>query len=180
MSQLVGYIATGLASLTVGLLLQRFEAKPKLLYWVPGSFLFKVQDPKVDLRTDALTVQNVGRRPATDVEIVHEERPDHFQFSTAVRYTEETNSTGEHVIKVPSLGPKEHINLQILSHQKLPVLLNVRSADGKAQPIQVHLQRVLPRWLQVLVAGLILFGAGFCIYWIIAAILYISGQIGVI
>lgn len=48
MGQLVGYIATGIVSLVVGLLLQRFQSKPKLLYWLPGSFLFELKDPKMN------------------------------------------------------------------------------------------------------------------------------------
>ena len=50
MEPLIKYIATAIVSLTVGLLLQRFQAKPKLLYWLPGSFLFELKDPKVTIR----------------------------------------------------------------------------------------------------------------------------------
>src|SRR4030095_5332195 len=80
----IGYIATGLVSLIVGLFLERLKGKPRLLYWLPGSFLFQLKHPNVALRTDSLTIQNVGRHPATNVEIVHKARPDHFQFSTPV------------------------------------------------------------------------------------------------
>lgn len=107
MEQLAGYIATGIMSLIVGFLLQRFKSRPKLLYWVPGSFLFELNDPKVNLRTDSLTIQNDGRETAHSIEIVHKYRPDHFQFSVPVAFSEETTPNGEHVIKIPSLGPKE-------------------------------------------------------------------------
>ena len=52
MEQLIGYIATGVVSLVVGLFLQRLQAKPKLLYWVPGSFMFNLKEPQLALRTD--------------------------------------------------------------------------------------------------------------------------------
>lgn len=179
MEHITGYIVTGLVSLAVGLLLQRFQDKAKLLYWIPGSFLFQLKTPQLALRTDSLTIQNVGRKPAKDVEIIHKERPDHFQFSTQIAFVEENTPSGEHVIKIPSLGPKEYVNIQLLSHIKQPVLLNVRSAEGAAQLIQVRLQRVFPKVFYLLTAVFLFVGSGFCIYWIVLALIFISRSIGI-
>jgi hypothetical protein len=179
MEQLVGYIATGIVSLVVGLLLQRYQSKPKLLYWVPGSFLFELKDPKMALRTDSLTIQNDGRKPATSVEIVHKQKPDHFQFSTAISFTEEITPNGEHIIKIPSLGSKEFVNIQLLSHIQQPILLNVRSSEGPAQHIQVHLQRMFPKWFQSAVVAFLLLGIGFAIYWVVHVVVFLSSSIGI-
>ncbi|VEN74256.1 conserved hypothetical protein [Candidatus Desulfarcum epimagneticum] len=176
---IIGYITTGIVSLIVGLLLQRFQSKPKLFYWLPGSFIFELKDPKITIRTDSLTIQNIGRKPAKNVEIVHKYRPDHFQFSTAIAFSEKTNPNDEHIIKIPSLGAKEFVNIQFLSHIKQPILLNVRSDDLPAQLIQVHLQRTFPKWVHAS-AGFILFlGLGFALYWIIRSIIFLSESIGV-
>lgn len=180
MEGVIGYIATGLVSLIVGLFLERLKDKPRLLYWLPGSFLFQLKNPNVALRTDSLTIQNVGRHPATNVEIVHKARPDHFQFSTPIDLTESTTPTGEHIIKIASLGPKEFVNLQLMSHTNPAAILNVRCAEGPAQLIQVHLQRLLPRWLQAIAGALMLVGAGFCLYWILASVIYLSRAIGLV
>lgn len=180
MGEVVGYIATGLVSLLVGLFIERLKDKPRLLYWLPGSFLFHLKKPDIALRTDSLTIQNVGRHPATNIEIVHKARPDHFQFSIPLDFTEGITPTGEHIIRIASLGPKEYINLQLMSHTTPAVILNVRCAEGQAQLIQVHLQRLLPRWAQVAAGALMLFGAGFCIYWIAASVLYLSRAIGIV
>lgn len=179
MEQLAGYIATGIVSLVVGLLLQRWKSRPKLLYWVPGSFLFELKEPKIMLRTDSLTIQNDGREPAQSVEIIHKNKPDHFQFSTPIAFTEETTPNGEHVIKIPSLGAKEFVNIQLLSHVQQPILLNVRSSSGPAQLIQVHLQRLLPKWLQLFSVGLVLIGLGFLLYWAILSVIFLSKSIGI-
>jgi hypothetical protein len=179
MGQLIGYIATGIVSLIVGLLLQRFQSKPKLLYWLPGSFLFELKEPKVKIRTDSLTIQNVGRESATNVEIVHKNRPEHFHFSTPISFTEETNPNGEHIIKIPSLGPKEFVNIQLLSLVQAPIILNVRSTDGPAQLIQVRLQRMFSKWFNALIGGLLLIGFGFAIYWIIRSVIFLSASIGI-
>lgn len=178
MKVISGYIVTGLVSLLIGLVLQRLRDKPRLLYWLPGSFLFQLKTPEIALRTDSLTIQNVGRQTATNIEIVHKARPDHFQFSTPIDFTEGSNPSGEHIIRITSLGPKEHINIQLLSHTNQPVLLNVRSAEGRAQLIQVSLQRVVSKPVRVF-AGLLLFlGTGFFLYWVVAAVCFLSRAIG--
>ena len=180
MDNFTGYIATGLVSLVVGLLLQRFQARPRLLYWFPGTFLFELKEENnINLRTDSLTVQNFGRKPAANIEIIHKTKPDHFQFSTPVSFIEENSPSGEHLIKIPSLGPKEHINIQLLSHKAPPVLLNIRSDEGPAKLIQVHFQRLLPKSVQALAGITLLIGLGFVLYWLVAAIIFLSKSIGV-
>jgi len=176
----IGYIATGIVSLLVGWFLQRLKGKPKLLYWLPGTFTFELNEPQTILRTDSLTIQNVGRQPAKDVEIVHKEKPDHFQFSTHIDYSESFSPSDEHILKIPSLGPKEHINIQLLSHSKIPVLLNIRSAEGPAQQIQVAFQRVYPKFVQVLATVFMAVGAGFLLYWLIKSVVFLSKNIGVV
>lgn len=179
MKDISGYIATGLVSLLIGLLLQRLKDRPRLLYWLPGSFLFQLKTPEINLRTDSLTIQNVGRQAATNIEIVHKVRPDHFQFSTPIDFSEGSSPSGEHIIRIASLGPKEHINIQLLSHTNQPVLLNVRSAEGRAQLIQVRLQRVVSKPVQALIGLLLFLGLGFFLYWVAAAVLFLSRAIGV-
>jgi hypothetical protein len=164
MDPIIGYIVTGIVSLVVGLILQRFVAKPKLQYFLPGTFSFNIEDPKVQLQTDSLTIQNSGRKSATNIEIVHKEKPDHFQFSQAIGYSEEFNPNGEHIIKIDSLGPKEFLNIQYLSHIKVPSLLRVRSDQGSALPIQVQFQQIYPKYFQYIVAVLMLSGFGLLMY----------------
>ncbi|ERS84829.1 hypothetical protein Q672_18015 [Marinobacter sp. EVN1] len=167
MDPILKYIVTGLVSLSVGLLLQRFQARPNLKYFLPGTFLFDVTDPKVSIRTDSLTIQNFGRKAAQNIEIIHKERPDHFQFSQAMGFEEEHAPDGSHITKISSLGPKEFINIQYLSHIKPPVLLNVRSEDGPAKLIQVQFQRLYPQWFNFSAAALLLVGLGTILYGIV-------------
>ena len=80
MDNLAGYIATGVVTFVVGLLLQWFQAKPHVVYWTPHWFRFNLKEPEVALQTDALTVQNLGRQTAEDIELIMNTRPDFFQF----------------------------------------------------------------------------------------------------
>lgn len=180
MKELAGYIAVGLVSLIVGLLLQRFREKPRLLCWVPGSFIFNIKTPELKLRTDFLTIQNVGRQPATNIEIIHKIRPDHFQFSIPIDFVELATPNGEHVIKIASLGPKEHINIQLLSHMNDPLLLNVRSSEGRAKLIKVRMSRAVAKPLQYFQGLVVVLGLGFLIYWVVNALVFLSRAIGVI
>ncbi|MCR8922516.1 hypothetical protein NO559_07010 [Dasania sp. GY-MA-18] len=164
MDPIIGYIATGVISLTVGLLLQFLKSKPRLKYFLPGTFLFQINEPRADIRTDSLTIENFGLKTATNIEIIHKDKPDHFQFSQAIGFSESTNPDGSHITKIPSLGPKEHVNIQYLSHAKAPVLLNIRSDSGTAKQIQVRFLPVFPMWFNVGACALTLVGLGTTAY----------------
>src|SRR5690242_14091966 len=111
MDTLAGYVATGVVSLTVGILTRYLEPKAKLVYWLPHNFFFDLKQEKFVLLTNSLTIQNTGRRPAESVEVVHKERLDFFQISPSMPYTESQTPAGEHVITVPNLGPKEYFTI---------------------------------------------------------------------
>ena len=87
MDNLVAYIATAVISLSVGLLLMYVQPKAKLVYWSSHNFLFRLvpegAKQETVLQTDALTVQNLGRKPAEAVEMIMTTRPDFFQFTPA-------------------------------------------------------------------------------------------------
>jgi hypothetical protein len=109
MDTLGGYIATIVVSLLTGYFAQFLQPRSKLLCWSPHNFFFDLKNEKVLLQTNSLTVQNVGRKPAEDVEIIHKQRPDFFELYPSIEYQEISNPNGEHVIKVKSLGPKEWV-----------------------------------------------------------------------
>lgn len=177
MNPIINYLITGIVSIIVGMALQRLADKPKLQYFLPGRFAFELNDPKIKLQTDSLTIQNGGRKSATNIEIVHKEKPDHFQFSQAISYKEDFNPNGEHIIKIDSLGPKEFLNIQYLSHSKIPALLRVRSDQGSAQLIQVQFQPIYPKWYLFCVGLLMLAGLGFWLYWGFKAVSYLINAI---
>lgn len=83
MEGLLGYVITGIVSFTVGYLLMYLQPKAKLVYWSPHSFLFILADQGVVLQTDALTLQNLGRKTAHNVDIVMNNRPDFFSVCSS-------------------------------------------------------------------------------------------------
>jgi hypothetical protein len=164
----------------VGWFLKYVEPKSKVVYWFPHNFFFELKKENVVLQTNSLTIQNLGRKPAETVEIVHKQRPDFFQLSPALAFTEETTTNGEHVIRVATLGRKEVFTVQLLSYKTAPVLLNIRSKDGAAQGIAIQPQRIFPRWFNVGATVLLFLGLGFFAYWAIKAVVFISKSIGIV
>lgn len=168
-SGLLGYLATGAVSLLTGYWLKRMEPASRLVFWNPHSFLFSLFPPAPQgqtqpaqplmLQTNTLIVQNIGRRSAEKIEIIHQRRPDHFQFATATNYSEATTPTGEHVIQVESLGKGEILSLQLLAYVNPPVLAGVRSKDGHAKGIAINIQRVLPKAVRLSLLALTVVGA---------------------
>lgn len=169
MDTLYTYIATVVVSLLSGYLAQFLQPRSRLFCWSPHNFYFNLRTEGVVLQTNSLTVQNAGRLPAEEVEIIHKQRPDFFELFPSMQYEEATNPNGEHIIKLKSLGPREWVVVQLLSYKTPPVFSNVRWKNGQAKWVQIQPQRVLPKWLLVLLNALILIGIGTIIYFLIRA-----------
>jgi hypothetical protein len=180
MEQLTGYMATGVVSVIVGLLLRSLEAKAKVVFWQPHYALFRLQNPQVSIQSDSINVQNIGRKKADNLEIVFRARPDNFMFAPPVPFVEATAPTGEFIIKIASLGPKEFLTLHLLSHLTPPKVEQIRSDAGRAAAIPFRMQRKFPQWFNFLAGFLMLVGFGFCAYWVIRAVVFISGNIGIV
>jgi hypothetical protein len=178
MDNLIPYIVTALLSFAVGYALKHIEPKSKLVWWSPHNFLFNVdvvpEQPKVSILTHAITIQNLGRKSAEVIEIIHRFRPDHFKLQPAFDYEEDYTPDKEHIIRIQSLASKEFFSIEFLSYKSLPELVYIRSKDGEAKFIKIQPQRVFPRWLQLLSLFFIFIGFGFSIFWIIKAIYFIS------
>ncbi len=183
MADTLGGIAGGaVAGFVVGYALKYVGPKSKLVMWFPHNFLFQVPgqagQPPVTILTNSVSVQNIGRKRATNVEVVHAAALDHFKLFPSRDYTEHATSAGEHIISINSLGPGEWFTIELLSYRTIPNLLYVRSDDGPAQSENVVLMRPWPTWRRALYGLLCLTGAGYCIYWILRGALLAARALG--
>lgn len=173
MDNLLPYLVTGIVSFAVGYALKFVEPKSRLVWWSPHNFLFELDinpgQPKLLLLTHSISIQNIGRKPAEIVEIAHKFRPDYFKLQPALDYDEDLTPAQEHIIRVPTLAPREFFTIEFLSYRSLPELLYIRSKGGPAKNIVIQAQRVFPRSIQLLSAILLLAGGGLLIYWVIRA-----------
>lgn len=185
MESLAAYIITGVVSLAVGLLLRELAPKVRLVFWIPHSFTFQIAIPgdpstTVALLTHAVTIQNIGRRTAEELEIVLRRKPDVFNLAPALDFTVSDTPDGQQVIRLRSLGPKEFFTIEFLSWVSHPEVLAIRSKAGAARPIDV---RAVQPWRRSLVLGscaLLLTGAGFWVYWLAKVVVFILRGIRVI
>src|SRR3990172_3847820 len=115
-------------ALVIGYLGRYIEPRSKLVHWFAATLRFEVpftpaggNAPQIaTIWTHTLSVQNLGWRAVRDVEIIHRYRPQHFQLQPALHFTEATNPTGEHIIRIPSLARREYTTIQIISHGNQP------------------------------------------------------------
>ncbi len=132
------------------------------------------------IQTSTLTVQNLGRKAAEDVEATFVTRLDHFQLHPRRDYQTQAAADGTFTITINSLGPKEVLQIQLLSHMTVPVLVGVRSKSGPAKSIPFQVVRLYPRWFLLALRGCVFVGAFAVLYWIVRAVLFISRANGML
>jgi len=141
MDETLKAIITYVVTFAGGYLSRYVEPRAKLVHWFPGWVTFAVPLPalapgpaprpalppgpgaapaapapgNVNVSTHTLTIQNVGWRPATRVEIVHGQAPQLFRFTPQINYTQGVTPSGEHVITIEALAPREWVALQVLT-----------------------------------------------------------------
>jgi hypothetical protein len=204
MDTLAGYI-TSLCVGAIGTYLSQFlRPKVKIRYWQPHSFIYTIPNNQFPapnpaqalpapasnvavpppapanffLLTRSVTIQNFGRESAGWVEIVLARKPDYFQLYPALSFTENTNATGEHTLRVESLASKESFTIQFLCHTHAPVLSLVRSNAGRASEMPWLTVKKYPKWVYLLMWLAMVIGTGFATYWIIKGGIFIFKSVG--
>ncbi|NLP64290.1 hypothetical protein NH14_024670 [Paraburkholderia sacchari] len=182
--RVIGAVITAIVGLIFWWIQRRLEPAAKVGYWVPHNFLFNVpianQPNPLVLQTATLTVQNLGRKAAEGVEIVHMMKPDHFQLHPKRGYEERSAPDGAHIIYLESLGPKEVLQIQLLAYNTQPNLVGVRSKDGSAKAIRFQISRVFPRPILLMLQFCMFVGAFGILYWLVRAALYVSRANGML
>ncbi len=169
---LLRYLIPTALAFVGGYLLKYVGPKSRLVHWFPAYFSFQVPfttptgaQQVGTVLTHALGIQNLGWRAARRVEIIHRQRPQFFQIQPAVNFTETTNPSGEHVIAIQSLAPREYVAIQILSTGAIPDLMGVKSEDGPSQQVTTQQQFVISRRRQIVLLLLLIVGFVTAVYW---------------
>jgi len=98
------------------------------------TFLLRAneQQPQARLiRTRDVTVQNMGRGVARSVDIIFNYRPEHFEIWPSVRFTESVNPDNRFIIRVDRLNPRQYVQIEMLSGNELPRLMEVSYEGGQ-------------------------------------------------
>jgi len=148
---LVATIATPVATLVIGIALERYlERRPKLVAYYGHISAFTMQGaagPTV-IHTHSIVVTNGGRKPATNVRVGHAYLPS-FSLNPSVQCTSVVLPSGGNELVFPTLVPGEQVTVSYLYFP--PIYWNqintyVKSDEGMATVITVLPTRQYPRW----------------------------------
>lgn len=175
---LIPYIVTGFSSLIVGALLIYLQPSAKVVYWSPHSFFWKVvpkedyneNNEPVPFQTDMWTIQNIGRRSTADLDMLFEERPDHWQLQPPIVHDTIKLDNEQFAIRIPELGPKEIVTVAVFSYKTEPRPLSIKSSVGPAKRIDIGFERSYGPWLYWFRAFLIMLGLATALYWSIIGV----------
>ncbi len=161
-SDIAGYGAMGIISLMVGMLLDRWRASSRVVYYIGPHHVFSMEGDTgpFSVNSQTLHIQNLGRVMAKNVEIVFLFEPPSLNFQPRLNFQESKTKQGHHVLTLQSLGPKESVEIQVLYYDDIPQPLYVRSDSGQAKLLEAWLVQRLPDWVyRVLVIAAVV-GAG--------------------
>lgn len=151
------------------------QGKAQLIAFSPNSSFFQFEPPgpnvpALNIRSSQIMVQNLGRLPAENVEIISEASgaPAGYNITPAVDFEVGATSSGRWLVKIPYIAPKELVTLQILNGANIE---QVRCKGGVAKFVPVMHQRLYPKWANFLAGGLMTIGIFSLVYWIAVAIL---------
>lgn len=178
MDETLKAIITYVVTFAGGYLSRYIEPRSKLVHWFPGWVTFVVPLPTpppgaaplppatVNVSTHTLTIQNVGWRPANQIEILHGQAPQLFRFVPQVNFTQGVTPAGEHVITIASLAPREWVALHVLTVGNFPPLRTVRSAGGPSTLVTTRQTFVISKARRRVYQVLLILGSATAIYWL--------------
>ena len=95
--------------------------------------------PTINVFTRSIIVMNLGRQPATEVQLVFNWRPNFNIWPMRPNYVH-TNPDGRFTLKFDSLAPKERFQVELIVNAALPDLINVRSKECLGRTTSVDIR----------------------------------------
>lgn len=168
-------IVSSLVTLLAVIARHWLQGTVSLIVFSPNSSFFQFAPPGPDvapltIRSSQVMVQNLGRLPAENVEIISEATgaPAGYNLMPAIDFEVGTTASGRWLVKIPYVAPKEIITLQILNGANIE---QVRCKGGVAKFVPVIHQRLMPRWTNVLAGALMVCGLFSLFYWLMLGVL---------
>ncbi len=164
-------IISAILSFVGGVLLEKYNnRKPDLPYYLLNSSVFNVPATPpaqaAQVYTHSIVIQNNGRAPATNIEVVHFNlvpQPVLFIYQVApdVQVVPDRTPNGGLILRFSNLLPAQQITISYLYSYPYGVqnIHNyVKSSEVTGYPISVLSVRHTPKWLQSTLLWLALFG----------------------
>lgn len=155
-------------SITCALALAVYYLRPRVsLIWgqVNKSWhSIPVEEGNVPVISEKNFVQNMGRAPATDVEIVYDNEPTKLLVFPQRNYKTSKNPDGAHIITIPYIAPKELITLDgIFVNVNVGQILSVKCKEREGKLVTFFVVRKMPNWFYRILWILLFAGTAFFI-----------------
>lgn len=146
-----------------------FTAKGRLFYGVSHRHMYRVPDLQsggfFPVRTQQIWLQNFGRGTLTDIEVLLNYKPQHYEIWNPRQYEEKVMPDGRVSILIPSMLGRETLTLSIIDTiHDIPVVLDVRSQSGLGRHMNMFPVVRLPSWIYYILWILILAGVSSLIF----------------
>src|SRR5687767_3020063 len=125
-------VSFGLAFIT-SLVLWALQGKVKLRWGMSHGFSYQVKSAESSflVHTKTYLVSNLGRKPASGIELTFGFRPDNFSLWPQRNYVEALNKDGCLTLKFDGIAPREQFTISMLTvRAEPPNLLSLRSQES--------------------------------------------------
>ena len=109
-------------------------------------------------------LQNMGRKPATDVEFVYQHAPSEISVWQARLYEKKLTPEGQFMITIPQIAPKELIIIDsIYVNQRVADVISVKNGETIGKKVIFVVNRHVSKTLMALLIALMFIGTAFLI-----------------
>lgn len=166
-------------------LTQYFRPRAKLIYGARDETSLLVEEPLKDaegnqiaarqiLHTTSISLTNVGKETAKNVEITFNWKPQYLNVWPARHFEERTSQHDRHTIYLESMAPKEVFGIDIFSiNQRIPEITAVRSDECEGKKVEMEPMVVQPKWLLSSIWILLIIGFISVVYAFLSAVQFL-------
>lgn len=127
------YIILLMVGILAGYCITFIKPREKLIWWSTQLFIYHVENPAATIYNWTITIKNMGRRPAENIEITHPTEPNLITINPPRDVGQKILPDGSHVIFVENLGSKEALSVGLLNINAGLELPIIRSKWGIAK-----------------------------------------------
>ncbi len=154
-------IVSAFLAVMVAILLNFLRPKVSLIWgqanhsWHP----IPIEENTAHVIAEKNFVQNLGRAPASSVEIIYQSAPTKLLIFPSRDYKTSTNPDGLYVVTLPYVAPKELIVLDgIFINKQLGNILSVKCKEKAGKKVNFWVLRKFPTWFYIVIWICLLFG----------------------
>lgn len=171
-------IIVGVITLAIGVIIGKIlERRSRLVYYLTDIAMFKITelDPSLELYFHSLVIRNNGKKEAQDIEICHGFHAKYYNIYPNKTITwKKSESPDNPIMLIDNLAPKEMVTITYLERypHSLDLLYQyIKSKEGLARKISVAPLRILPKPINYIIMGFLIWGL-FCLVYFLYKLIF--------